>query len=243
MDTELTVEDSPTEESDTELTVEDSPTEDSDTELIVEDSATEDLDTELSSSESSSDIDVDLEELYESFDYSDSSKASTGELPSSHFDARCRDGADEKALYSGAKLTVFQSYLLIFQYTVRHSLSTKAFTELLQLLSVHAPRGAAISKSVHNMKRYFLQVFPEANTVQHAYCSSCQRSLPSVASSCGGSACQGGHPAMYITVHKLRGRWKVIIYVYQSLDPAIWAELQRRFDRTPTADIRDVYRG
>lgn len=65
------------EDSDTEFTVEDLPTEDSDTELTMEDSPTEDSDTELSSSESSNDINVDLEELHESFDYSDSSEAST----------------------------------------------------------------------------------------------------------------------------------------------------------------------
>ena len=172
------------EDTSADFTVEDSPAD-----CTAEESTEE---SELSSSE---DADVDLEELYESFDYENSSQASTDAAPSS-----CGHEIAETALYSGAQLTVFQSHLLIFQYAVRHSLSVKAFTELLKLLSVHAPQGATIPKSVHNIKRYFLHAFPDASPVQHAYCSLCQRSLPSVDSRCEGRGCQGGDSAVYITI-------------------------------------------
>ena len=93
-----------------------------------------------------------------------------------------------------------QSYLLTFQYALRHSLTAKGFTELLQLISVHSPKGAAIPTSVHNLKKYFVETFPSASPVQHAYCSSCQRPLPSIESSCDGDGCTGGCPAVFITI-------------------------------------------
>lgn len=175
----------------------DSNIEDSTTDFTLEESTE---DSEPSPSEGESDSDVDLEELYDSFAYDDSSQASSRDNDETSSYTRYGHGLDETTLYSGAQLTVFQSYLLIFQYSVRHSLSRKAFAELLQLISVHAPQGAAIPKSVYSIKRYFAKAFPDANSLQHVYCSSCQRSLTSVDSSCGGSECQGGRPAMFITL-------------------------------------------
>lgn len=67
-----------------------------------------------------------------------------------------------KPIYPGALLTVLQSYLLVFQYATRHGLTTKAFTELLHVLSVHAPLGSSIPKSVHRLKCFFVQAFPHA---------------------------------------------------------------------------------
>lgn len=36
-------------------------------------------------------------------------------------------------LYEAADLTVFESYFLTFQFAVRHSLTSKAFSELLKV--------------------------------------------------------------------------------------------------------------
>ena len=62
-------------------------------------------------------------------------------------------------LYPGSQITALQSYLLIFQFAIRHSMTTKSFTELLQLLSVHLPVTATIPKSVHKLKRVFMECF------------------------------------------------------------------------------------
>ena len=153
--------------------------------------------TEDSSSECASGIDEDLEELYEYFDYDDF--APDAETDANSISSNTHD-IDKTPLYPNSQLTAFQSYLLTFQCAVRHSLSVKAFTELLKLLSVHAPKGAGIHTSVHNMKRYFLETFHNANPVHHAYCSPCQRPLESVDSSCAGRGCQGGRPSVFITV-------------------------------------------
>ena len=106
-------------------------------------------------------------------------------------------------------MTVFKSYLLTFQYALRHSLTMKAFTELLQLISVHTPKGTAMPSSVLNLKKYFVDAYPSASAVQHAYCSSCHRPLASIESSCDGDGCGGGSPAVFITVPvvgKMEGR-------------------------------------
>lgn len=113
----------------------------------------DDEESELRSEEESSDVDSDLEQLYESFDFETSvSQVSAGDpITSNNLPA----GADQTPLYPNAELTSFQSHLLLFQYGLRHSLTTKAFTELLQLLTVHLPRGAKVPKSVHHLKRFF----------------------------------------------------------------------------------------
>lgn len=107
----------------------------------------------------------------------------------------------DRPLYTGAQLSALESYLLVFQYAVRHSLTKKAITELLQLLSVHLPVGAAIPKSVHGLKRVFTECFPEVQPIQHFYCDCCQRPMLSASATCSGNGCSGeGRPAVFITI-------------------------------------------
>ena len=49
-------------------------------------------------------------------------------------------------LYELADVTVYDSYLLAFQYATRHSLTKTAFAELLQLISMHLPTSAPFPK-------------------------------------------------------------------------------------------------
>ena len=57
--------------------------------------------------------------------------------------------ASEKTLYEGAQISILLSYLLIFQFVINHSLSGKAFTELLQLLSIPIYREALTYLLLH----------------------------------------------------------------------------------------------
>ena len=117
-------------------------------------SSSEDETTASEASDSSSDegsqtsyIDSDLQDLYDSFDYQDEA---TGHATSHALGSR--------SLYSEARLTSLQSSLLLFKYAIRHSLTTKAFTELLQLLSVHVPEGAAVyTNSSRGLFKHFLK--------------------------------------------------------------------------------------
>ena len=167
-------------------------------------STTSEETSECSSDEGSqmtSYIDSDLQELYESFDVGDEISATLAAEGTVLPRATSRFvGFDEIPLYPEALLTAFQSNLLIFQYAIRHSLTTKAFTELLQLISVHVPRGAAVPKSVYQLKQTFLQTFPEAKAERHYYCERCSRPLPSADVPCVGDGCEGTSSAAFITV-------------------------------------------
>lgn len=58
-------------------------------------------------------------------------------------------------LYPGANLNLFTTCLLIFQFTLNHHLSSKAFSELLLLMRVLPPNGNQIPKSIHSLKQFF----------------------------------------------------------------------------------------
>ena len=76
-------------------------------------------------------------------------------------------------LYDRADVTVYDSYLLVFQYATRHSLTKTAFNELLQLISVHLPTSAPFPKSVHRIQSFFQDLFPHTAPVVHEFCSFC----------------------------------------------------------------------
>ena len=108
-----------------------------------------DTDTSTSNYPSES-SDSDLEELNESFNLEDAGSQASPQVTA---DNHCIEStgctfSSETPLYPGAPLSSPQRLLLIFQYAMWHSLSKKAFTELLQLLSVHLPKDAQIPKSV-----------------------------------------------------------------------------------------------
>ena len=127
-------------------------------------------DTELnteSDSEVDSESDADLDVLYKSFVLESETELQppTQKQPRH---ALTTLGGRNTPLYRDAELTALQSQLLIFQYAVRHSLTKKALTELLQLLSVHLPSKASIPTSVHMLKNDFIEDFPEATAEEHS---------------------------------------------------------------------------
>ena len=156
-------------------------------------------------------------------------------------------------LYPDAQLTISQSRLLVFQYSLRHSLIKKAFTELLQLLSVHLPPKSCMPTSVHKLKQVIIEEFPEVTVEEHHYCTFCQRLLQSDSQLCQGEGCSGGRPAVFITLPlepQLRRMMECMcvshyfIYILLNLllsGPYTWALLQERFKRQNVPELRDVY--
>ena len=71
----------------------------------------------------SSCVESDLQDMYESFDFDDDTPVPSKSAPS-------LEGFqfEDVPLYEEARLTSLQSSLLLFQYAIRHSLTTKAFT-------------------------------------------------------------------------------------------------------------------
>lgn len=82
-------------------------------------------------------------------------------------------------LYKGAPpdLTEYITNLLLFQYSVRHSLTSKALKDLLCLVAVLLPKDAKIPKSVNQLKKYFTDLYSEQQPNLQAYCPCCHKLL------------------------------------------------------------------
>lgn len=82
-------------------------------------------------------------------------------------------------LYDSADITVIDSYLMLFQYSLRHSLTKKAFSELIQLVSVHLPCSSKSAESLYKLKGLFMKSYEDIKQVPCQYCSKCHRLLES----------------------------------------------------------------
>ena len=102
-------------------------------------------------------------------------------------------------LYGHADVTVFQSYLLTFQYSMKHSLTQSALSDLLDLIKVHLPQDTAYLRSVHQMKGFFMKLFPHAAPLIHEYCSYCLSALPPNGA-CAMPNCPGTSKGQFITI-------------------------------------------
>jgi len=60
----------------------------------------------------------------------------------------------KEPLYEGADLTILDSFILHYQFALRHSLTKQAFSELIELVSAHIPCSAK-STSVYSLKQFF----------------------------------------------------------------------------------------
>ena len=87
------------------------------------------------------------------------------------------DGSELTPLYDGARISVIDSYILMLQYALKHSLTKKAFEELIKLISVHLPTDTNMSKSIYQLKNFFMQIFPEVVATPYQYCKVCHELL------------------------------------------------------------------
>ena len=55
-------------------------------------------------------------------------------------------------LYNASHITIFQRFLLIFQFAVSHSLTIKAFGKLLHLIAAHLPQTPKSPKSASQLR-------------------------------------------------------------------------------------------
>lgn len=115
-------------------------------------------------------------------------------------DYSCEAIGDVHSLvYGHADVTVFQSYLLVFQYSMKHSLTKSALSDLLQLIKVHLPQNTSYLSSVHQMKEFFTKLLPHATPLVHQYCSYCLSALPSNGA-CAMANCPGTTKGQFITI-------------------------------------------
>ena len=71
----------------------------------------------------------------------------------------CKSLLESKTpLYPDSQVTILDSYIL-YEYSLRHSLTKEAFKELLQLITIHMPLNAKSAKSVYLLQGFFRKTF------------------------------------------------------------------------------------
>lgn len=102
-------------------------------------------------------------------------------------------------LYEASKMTAFDGYLLLFHYVTKHSLTQRAFTELLQLVTAFLPPSVRMPGSVHRLKQLFSNIFPHSQPTVHYYCDVCLAST-SLGSVCTTVGCYGRRHGTFLTM-------------------------------------------
>ena len=140
------------------------------------------MESETSDTSQSTSIDSDL------FDTSLDSSESVCSLDSdsTEVDDATNDGDDRYAhlnlddtfhrpLYEGAKLTVFESYLHLMQYSLRHGLTKQASSDLLSLIAKHLPLESMVS--LYKLRKFFQDMYGDISFKNHYCCSDCHAPL------------------------------------------------------------------
>lgn len=145
----------------------DTTLEESDVDELLEESDVDELDLSTSFFMDNSDIDG-----------SDVDRTVCDLTPTPNLASR-NPGCFSKPLYAGAPpdLTEYTGYLLIFQYSVKHSLTGKALEEMLHLMATFLPSDSNLPKSVRQLKKFFLDIYSDQHPVMQNYCSSCHQLL------------------------------------------------------------------
>lgn len=168
-----------------------------------------------SEAEVSSDESIDELDLSASFFNISDEESDDEQTPTMHGSSQ----SQENLLYSGAPagLTEYMAHVLLFQYSVRHSLTGKALQELLHLLGVFLPRDAEIPKSVRHLKQFFLKTYKEQCPAMQKYCTFCQRLLRDDETCTCNAGC-----SEFVTVPigpqlkaRFQGKWVVISCILQ----------------------------
>lgn len=104
-----------------------------------------------------------------------------------------------RPLYKGAPATIteYMANRLLFQYSVKHSLTQKALEELLHLIAVLLPADAELPKSVSHLRKFFLEIHADQNPVMVKYCSTCDLLYAGDEKQC---ECECGGYSQFVTV-------------------------------------------
>ena len=127
---------------------------------------------------------------------SDDSDSDSSDTDSDYMDEEEQREQKHKAefttlLYDGADITILESYLLLYQFALRHGMSKQALTDLVSLLNVHLPQQAKSARSFYKLKQFFEQHFDDLESRVHYYCTNCHRLVDSDKSMCPNN-CEAG---------------------------------------------------
>ena len=103
-------------------------------------------------------------------------------------------------LFENSSVSMLQAYFMIFQFALKHHLSSKAFSELLLLLKTLLPGANSLPKSIYLFKSFFLKAFPHVEVCEHHYCQDCRKLLNRQLDKCSNALCSCARSERFITV-------------------------------------------
>lgn len=104
----------------------------------------------------------------------------------------------DKLLYEGSDITLEDSYAAISVYSLRHGLTKKATSDLIELISLHLPHGAHGIRSLYYLKKRFREAFKDLEVTKHYYCKGCLGPLKSK-EPCDGPHCSNTQNGTFVT--------------------------------------------
>lgn len=88
-----------------------------------------------------------------------------------------KDDEHSRPLFENSSVTMLQAYFMVFQFALKHYLSSKAFSELLLLLKILLPADNSLPKSIYLFKSVLVKSFPHVEVCEHYYCQDCHEPL------------------------------------------------------------------
>lgn len=168
-------------------------------------------------------------------------------------------------LFAGSRVSALEANIMIFQYALRHHLTSKAFSELLLILQVLLPAVNLLPKSLYLLKNFFLKAFPKICVTEHYYCQVCHTPRdPSSLHQCSNELCVGRKFDRFITVplgpqlqEMMKGMHTTVantvikqgdqklcdLHKFLFLDKSIWFSLKERLLQPNSGNVCDVHDG
>lgn len=102
-------------------------------------------------------------------------------------------------LYDGADLTVWETYLLLMQHSLRHNLTKRAFSDLLKVVGTLLPKSSIGLVSYYKLWKFFMDLYGDLEFSSHFCCSSCQAAIDDERAACP-NGCDESTPIEYLAV-------------------------------------------
>ena len=96
----------------------------------------------------------------------------------------------EQPLYDGADVTVWDSYMLLMQHSLRHSLTKQAFGDLLKVVGMLLPSKSMVS--YYRLRKYFLELYSDIVFTTRYCCTNCHLPLQTKEAACSNGCSSTG---------------------------------------------------
>lgn len=85
-------------------------------------------------------------------------------------------------LYDGTDVTVWDSYMLLMQHSLRLCLTRQAFSDLLKVVGMLLPSKSMVS--YYKLRKYFMDLYADIAFTYHYCCTHCHSPLQTKESAC-----------------------------------------------------------